>query len=124
MKWMRWVLVLAVGAAIALGAGGCSDSDRGGDPIVGIWRMQTFNGQPMPDDPMLLSLVITFRDDGTFDRTLIDQGDVLDDGGTWSVDNGVLTIISDVSGQVTDRGPYTISGDTLTFTDSETGNVV
>ena len=39
MKWMKWFLILAVGAGVALGTVGCSDDDDddggGGNPLVG-----------------------------------------------------------------------------------------
>ncbi|MDD2241363.1 MAG: lipocalin family protein [Kiritimatiellae bacterium] len=113
MKWMQWILVLALGAGIGLAGLGCdsdsSSSDR--DPLVGTWRAQTFNGQTLGDT---VSLVVTFRNNGSLEMITTIEGNAETDTGTWSADDGVITVVSDGE---TDRTPYSVDGDTLTMGD-------
>lgn len=110
MKWMQWVLVLALGAGMGLAGLGCdSDSSSDRDPLVGTWRAQTYNGQELGDT---VSLVVTFRNNGTLETISTIEGVTETDTGTWSADNGVITVVSDGE---TDRAPYSINGDTLTM---------
>lgn len=110
MKWMKWFLILAVGAGVALGAAGCSDDDDDdGNPLVGTWRATSFNGQAL--DPSI-AVLVTFRSNGTASTTV--NGDTTE--GTWSAANGTLTVTSDGD---TDSAAYSISGDTLTIADEQ-----
>lgn len=114
MKWMKWFLILAVGVGVALGAAGCSDDDDDdGNPLVGTWRATSFNGQAL--DPSI-SVVITFRSNGTASSTYTIGGETATSEGTWSAENGTLTVTSDGDA---DSAAYSISGSTLTIADEE-----
>ncbi len=110
MKWMQWILVLALAAGMGLaGLGFDSDSSSDRDPLVGTWTAQSFNGQELPDN---ISLTITFQSNGEVISTTTIDGMTETDTGTWSADNGVVTVVSDGE---TDTTPYSISGRTLTL---------
>lgn len=112
MKWMKWILVLAMGAAMCLGTVGCGGSDDD-DPLVGTWRATEFNGQALP---ATISMTVTFNDNGTFAATSTINGEVENDSGTWSTDGSTLTIVDE---EETTTSGYTVEGDTLTITDEE-----
>ena len=112
MKWMRWILVLAMGAAMCLGTVGCGGSDDD-DPLVGTWRATEFNGQALP---ATIGMTVTFSDNGSFTGTTTINGVVETESGTWSADGGTLTIVDEDG---TDTSGYTVEGDTLTITDEE-----
>ena len=116
MKWMNVFLVLAVGMAIGLGSAGCGggDDDGGGSGIEGSWKAESFNGSAMPDN---VSLVLTFRDNGTLETISTVNGVVEKETGTWSEAGGVLTVVS--ADRSVDRVPYSVSGNTLTMSDPE-----
>ncbi len=110
MKWMQWMLVLALTAGMELAGLGCdSDSSSDRDPLVGTWTAQSFNGQELPDN---ISLTITFQSNGEVISTTTIDGMTETDTGTWSADNGVITVVSDGE---PDTIPYFISGRTLTL---------
>ena len=114
MKWMKYFLVLAMGLAMGFGTAGCSsDDDGGGDSLVGSWRAATFNGQAMPAG---IALTLTFRDNGTVDSASTINGVTEMETATWSEANGIITV---VSADGTEQVPYSISGNTLTISDSE-----
>lgn len=114
MKWMKWFLVLAVGMGVALSTVGCSDDDDDdGNPLVGTWRATTFNGQAI--DPGV-SVVVSFRSDGTASTTYSIGGETDTSVGTWSADGGTLTVTSEGD---TDSAAYSISGNTLTISSSD-----
>ena len=116
MKWMKWFLILVVGAGVALGTVGCSDDDDddgGGNPLVGTWKATSFNGQALDDS---ISVVVTFRSNGTASTTYSMGGETDTSEGTWSTEGGTLTVTSDGE---TDSAAYSISGDTLTISDEE-----
>lgn len=115
MKWLKWFLVLVVGMGVALGTVGCEDDDDdgGGNPLVGTWKATTFNGQQLDDS---ISVVVTFRSDGTATTTYTIAGQSDSSQGTWSAENGVLTVTADGE---TDSANYSISGSTLTISDEE-----
>ena len=99
MKTSRWIPALLLGLAVALCATGCKDDDKKSDPLVGTWKAQTFNGQPIGND---VSLKISFRDNGTYTATTVVYGNTEVETGTWSAANGILTTI-DSDGQKEDR---------------------
>ena len=116
MKWMKWFLILLVGAGVALGTVGCSDDDDdggGGNPLVGTWKATSYNGQALDSS---ISVVATFRSDGTATTTMNIGGEVDTADGTWSAENGTLTVTSDGE---TDSASYSISGNTLTISDEQ-----
>lgn len=115
MKWLKWLLILAVGAGVALGTVGCEDDDDdgGGNPLVGTWKATAFNGQQLDDS---ISVVVTFRKDGTVTTTYTIGGESDSETGTWSAANGVLTVTADGE---TDSANYSIAGSTLTISDED-----
>ena len=115
MKWMKWFLVLAVGMGVALGTVGCEDDDDddGGNPLVGTWKATAFNGQALDDS---ISVVVTFRSNGTASTTYSIGGETDSSEGTWSADGGTLTVTADGE---TESAAYSISGSTLTIADEQ-----
>ena len=117
MKWMKWFLILAVGAGVVLGIVGCSDDDDddggGGNPLVGTWKATSFNGQALDDS---ISVVVTLRSDGTASSTYSLGGATETLNGTWNTDGGTLNVTTDGE---TESAAYSVSGDTLTITDEE-----
>ncbi|HOO21464.1 MAG TPA: lipocalin family protein [Kiritimatiellia bacterium] len=113
MKWMQWMLALALAAGMGLAGLGCDDDDSSSDrdPLVGTWTAQSFNGQELPDN---VSLTITFRSNGEYVSTTTIDGMSETESGTWSAENGVLTT---VSGGETDTIAYALNRDTLTVSD-------
>lgn len=115
MKWMKWLLVLAVGIGVALGTVGCDDDDDddggSGDPLVGTWTGTAFNGLPLPAG---IGIDITLRDNGTASGTSMINGVEESYNGTWSASGGTLSI-TDADG--TELLGYTVEGNTLTITD-------
>lgn len=63
MKWMQWVMVLALGAGMGLAGLGCSDNDddsSDSNPLVGTWTAQSYNGASLGT----VSLRLTFHSNG------------------------------------------------------------
>ena len=115
MKWMKWFLVLLVGAGVAFCTAGCEDDEDegGGNSLVGTWRATSYNGQALDAGT---SVVVTFRSDGTATTTYNVAGVAEAVQGTWSEANGTLIVTSEGE---TDSAAYSISGDTLTIADEE-----
>lgn len=113
MKWMKKSLVLALAVAMGLAAAGCGGDDDDKDPLIGKWKLDAFDGQPVPAG---FSLVLTFRDNGMAESVLTENGATTTEVATWSADGGTLTITSATDLDVV---PYSISGNTLTLIDSE-----
>ena len=115
MKWMKWFLVLLVGAGVAFCTAGCEDDEDegGGNSLVGTWRATSYNGQALDAGT---SVVVTFRSDGTATTTYTIAGQSDSSQGTWSAEDGVLTVTADGE---TDSANYSISGSTLTISDEE-----
>ena len=115
MKWMKWFLVLAVGAGLAFCTVGCEEDEEegGGNPLVGTWHAVSFNGQALDAGT---SVVVTFRSDGTATTTYNVAGAADAVQGTWSAENGVLTVTSEGD---TESASYAVSGNTLTIADEE-----
>lgn len=111
MKWMQWVMVLALGAGMGLAGLGCSDNDDDSSDsnlLVGTWTAQSYNGASLGT----VSLRLTFHSNGDLEaRTTID-GVSETDSGTWSAQNGILTTVIDGEQDTT---PYTVNGNTLTM---------
>lgn len=115
MKWMKWFLILALGACVALGTAGCgSDDDEGaGDELVGTWNATSYNGQAITSP---VSVVVTLRSDGTATAITNTGFGTETMQGTWSAENGALTV---TTGGETTTGSYSISGNTLTLVSEE-----
>lgn len=118
MKRMQWLLVLALGAVLGLGAAGCGDDDDGGgsSSLTGTWEATAFNGLPLPAD---IGMTITLRENGTATGSSNIQGATETYDGTWSATGGTLTI---TGADGTESMGYTVEGNTLTVTD-ENGSI-
>ncbi len=113
IKWMACLSGLLI-TFLLLGSTGCSsDSDGGGDSIVGSWRATAFNGLPMPAG---VAMAVTFRNNGTYVATTTYEGITATETGTWSTSNGILT--TTFAGG-TEQVAYSVSGNTMTTTDPE-----
>jgi hypothetical protein len=113
MKWMKGFLVLAMGVAMGLAVTGCgSDDDK--DPLIGTWKLESYNGQPIP---ATISMTLTFNENGTVQAVVTEGGNTSSDLSTWSATGGILTVVSNGN---TETMPYSISGNVLTLTESGT----
>lgn len=110
MKWMQWVMVLALGAGMGLAGLGCDDSSSSSsDSLVGTWNAQSFNGESLGNN---VSLRINFRSNGEFETSTTINGATDSDSGTWSAQDGILTTVSGGDRETT---PYNLNGNTLTL---------
>lgn len=113
MKNFKYLLVMFIALSVSLTS--CDDDgDDMGNPIVGSW------GLSEEDGGFAVSLVATFAENGTGTLTAtitIDgQSQSESDSFTWSTDGDQLSLTMDGETEVS---TYSISGDTLTITDSE-----
>ena len=106
--------MLAALAALALGLAGCG-GDGGGGPVdatlVGNWRMTDMridSSATFPPSDIGWAVDLTLNADGGLGYTEVWQGRTENSGGTWSAENGTLTLDGD---WFTWRGPYALSGD-------------
>lgn len=109
MKWMKGLLVLVLAGAMGMAAAGCGGDDDDQDPLIAKWRLESYNGQPVPAG---ISLTLTFRGNGTVEATETFNGQSETTVSTWSAANGVLTVTTEGE---TDTTPYAIVGSTLTL---------
>lgn len=113
MKNFKYLLVMFI--ALSVSVTSCDDDgDDMGNPIVGSW------GLSEEDSGIAVSLVATFEENGTgtltASITISDQTQSESDSFTWSTDGDQLTLTIDGETEVS---TYSISGNTLTITDSE-----
>jgi uncharacterized lipoprotein NlpE involved in copper resistance len=113
MKNFKYLVVMFIAMSVSLTS--CDDDgDDMGNPIVGSW------GLSEEDSGIAVSLVATFAESGTGTLTAtitIDgQSQSESDSFTWSTDGDQLSLTMDGETEVS---TYSISGDTLTITDSE-----
>ena len=113
MKNFKYLLVMFIALSVSLTS--CEDDgDDMGNPIVGSW------GLSEEDSGIAVSLVATFEENGTgtltASITISDQTQSESDSFTWSTDGDQLSLTMDGE---TEISTYSISGNTLTITDSE-----
>lgn len=113
MKNFKYVMIMFIALSVSLTS--CSDDDDDmANPLVGSW------GLTEEDSGIEVSLVATFEENGTGTLmatiTILDQSQTESDSFTWSTDGDQLTMTMDGDTEVS---TYSISGDTLTITDSE-----
>jgi hypothetical protein len=108
-------LTLALFAGAALALTGCGGGGGGGGPVdpslVGNWRMTDMrvdNSATFPPSEIGWAVDIALSADGGLSYTETWQGKTESTGGTWSAENGTLSLEGDWFSW---RGPYTLSGD-------------
>lgn len=117
MKAIRLVVTMLICVATLFSIVGCEGSDDKQDSIVGTWRVIANNGKPIVNDVA----IFTFNKDGTMESYSNVVPQVF--RGTWSLEDGALTVTSTQSGQTTIT-PVVLNGDTLTMYSSSGGSLV
>lgn len=115
MKWIKWVGMLVLSAAMISGAAGCGGGVGDGGGLEGTWRASTFNGLPLPDG---LGLTLTLSGDGTYTGLITKEGLTVTETGTWSASDTVLTTVFEGE---TENVTYALAGNTLILSDPEEG---
>ena len=96
------------------------DKKATAEPVVGLWKMTTFN------NGMKITQVIELKKDGTFEAATLYASDfgsnTVTDTGTWKLEKGKLTIRGKDTGTVV-RKP-TIDGDDMSMEVEEIGKTV
>lgn len=127
-------IVIIVGSSLI---GSCnkngSDLITSGNELVGTWVLtKIIVAYPPPQGKTELTpqqanmtMTIIIKNDKTLQLIQNTQGRIINESGTWSVDNGILTAVS-ISGKIT--LPYRINGNILqldtTEIDAQTGNTL
>jgi uncharacterized lipoprotein NlpE involved in copper resistance len=113
---MRRLLVLAMALATTLTAAGCSDSTGPGDSLAGTYSLRTVNNTQVP---------VTVISGGGYSLEVLSGSIALDAQGNYT---GTVRYRETDVGQApvqyddTIYGYWTLSGNTLTLTDSQTGD--
>jgi hypothetical protein len=127
MKGKAIVPVMVVSALLVVPCMTGCEGDDGVHELVGNWLITsvTVTGSDVPGGTMTLTSAsglvsgnLDVRNDGTVSGTFTFVGESDPISGTWSAADGLLTV-TDSEG--TSVMPYTLSGDTLTFTATEEG---
>ena len=124
----RILLLIAMSATLLFAGCGNDDAPNVVDPdLVGVWKATTFivsECENEEDNTSIMNWVCTsfdclqfaFDEDSRYIGTSIDDSRVRESGGTYSAENGILSIAI-VSSTTTTRlvGSYAIDNDILTY---------
>ncbi len=105
------------------------DSTGSGDnQLIGVWKLYkstTFYGSlTNPDSTNVttfgsdFSFTLTIKDDNTWAIDFVSSGETASSSGTWSVSGNTITVKE--QGEPDETSDYSISGNKLSITDSET----
>ncbi len=127
----RFLTVIVLFGFVALFSISCGDDNPVAseeESIVGTWVLTkmtaTFSGVTLTIPADEMSITVTIKSDNTYQATIIEEGITTPETGTWSISGNTVTL-TDSDGEIT-TATFTIEGNKLTisFTETEEGVVL
>lgn len=127
MSKSRFLTVIVLTVFIALFFINCGDDNPAAsaeESLVGTWVLTkmtaTSSEGTLTFTPEQISVTVTIKSDHTYQATIIQQGITTTETGTWSISGNTVTF-TDSDGEST-AVTFTIEGNELTITFTETDN--
>lgn len=127
----RFLTVIVLFAFVALFSINCGDDNPAAsaeESLAGTWVLTkmtvTSSGGTLTFTSDQISITVTIKSDHTYQATIIEQGITTPETGTWSISGNTVTF-TDSDGETT-AATFTIEGNklTITFTETENGEVI